>query len=115
MHRLFLDADGDIDHINENKCDNRRENLRLCSHSYNIGRCSDRKDSDRNASGHRGIVKTRSGTYCVYIDVNGNRKYRNHKTLDAAIQQRLAWEFEAYGTDSPSLRRKEQKEDTHEV
>ncbi len=111
MHRLVYDAEEVVDHINDNKLDNRRDNLRPCSHAYNIGRCYDRKDSSRNAIGHRGIVKTRNGTYCAYIDVNGKRKYKNHKTLESAVQQRIAWEIEVYGTDSPSLRRQKQKED----
>lgn len=39
MHRLIMDAKRgqEIDHINGNPLDNRRENLRFCNHSQNGG------------------------------------------------------------------------------
>lgn len=58
MHRLILDApDGcDVDHINRDKLDNRRANLRLVSRSHNVMntdlRCS-------NTSGYKGVSWSR--------------------------------------------------------
>jgi len=53
LHRLILDAKPgeQIDHINGNKLDNRRENLRLCSHSQNM---ANRPKHSNNTSGYKG-------------------------------------------------------------
>jgi hypothetical protein len=56
LHRVIMNApDGlDVDHINHNKLDNRKENLRVVSRSQN---CMNRKGPDRdNTSGYRGVT-----------------------------------------------------------
>ena len=47
MHRLIMDAPKgqEIDHRNCNGLDNRRENLRICSHSQNMQNQRPRKDT----------------------------------------------------------------------
>jgi len=64
MHRMILDApdDMEVDHINGNPQDNRRSNLRLCTHRQNG---INRKMSKNNTSGYRG----------VYFD-KGKQRYR---------------------------------------
>jgi len=54
LHRFVAGADGDleIDHINGNPLDNRRENLRFCSHAQNMANRKIRKD---NRSGYKGV------------------------------------------------------------
>lgn len=54
MHREILKPNDnqEVDHINHNRLDNRRENLRLCDRSENLANNSIRKD---NTSGVRGV------------------------------------------------------------
>lgn len=56
MHRLIMSApDGmEVDHVNHNGLDNRRENLRLCTHVEN-SRNSRRRAC--NTSGYKGVYK----------------------------------------------------------
>ena len=70
LHRLIMDAPEDrvVDHINHNTLDNRKSNLRLCTHAENSKNLS---LSIRNSTGYKG----------VYFD-NGTKKYRARITND---------------------------------
>lgn len=71
MHQLLIDDDCEhIDHRNGNKTrnDNRRCNLRPCTHSENL--CNRGLDS-RNKTGAKGVCKTRSGKYSASIVKQG--------------------------------------------
>lgn len=70
MHRLIL---GDrvkkyTDHINGNKLDNRRENLRECSNSENM---RNRPAPSNNTSGYKGVFFCKQkGKYVAKIKLN---------------------------------------------
>lgn len=90
MHRVVLNVDGKkprmvVDHINGDRLDNRRENLRVVTNSQNLWN-KNNKLNKRNTSGHRGIYKTSNGTFVAALNVN-RKHYRlgTFKTLDAAI------------------------------
>lgn len=54
LHRVILNARGgmDVDHINGNPLDNRRENLRICTHSQNL---INRGANRTNKTGYKGV------------------------------------------------------------
>ena len=77
MHRFILDAPPDlqVDHINGDGLDNRRSNLRLCTHAENR---RNRANSQIPKSGYRGVamLNTKQGIrYRPGIYHNGKRIY----------------------------------------
>ena len=71
MHRLlFPEAhDCEVDHINGDKLDNRRTNLRLCSHQQNA---FNQKRRSTNTSGYIGVSYARGrGCFEAYIHHHG--------------------------------------------
>lgn len=52
LHRLIMVSAREVDHVNRNKLDNRRLNLRDCDRATNVRNTKIRSD---NTSGHRGI------------------------------------------------------------
>jgi len=78
MHRLITDVNSgvEIDHINGNKIDNRKNNLRYCSRSENVKNVGIRKD---NKSGYKGVSWVeRDRKWCAYISSNGKRYSLGH-------------------------------------
>lgn len=86
MHRFILSTPKGLltDHINLDKLDNRKENLRVCTATQN--ECN--KDlSKRNKSGYKGVsFDSRTGKWRVAIKANGKflRLGRHKNILDAA-------------------------------
>lgn len=84
MHRLIMRAPKglEVDHINGDKLDNRRQNLRLATRSQN----EVNKTSRPNKSGFRGVTAMPCGTYRAYIVEQGRTRYlgRYHTASDAA-------------------------------
>jgi hypothetical protein len=73
LHRFLVGlGKGDkrcVDHINGNKLDNRRENLRICSHAENM---RNRKINKNNTSGFKGVRRNHRGEkWCARIKVDG--------------------------------------------
>lgn len=98
MHRLIVGlATGEghqVDHINGDRLDNRRSNLRICDVSNNKANC---KPYANNKSGYKGVYKDRSGKYTAQIRVAGVINYlgtfadpkdASRAYMDAAIKMR---------------------------
>lgn len=82
--------EGEVDHINGNRSDNRIENLRCVSKSSNQRNAIRRVD---NTSGHTGVTWCeRDSAWVVQISDGTKRRRRNFKDLDAAILYRAAQE-----------------------
>jgi hypothetical protein len=73
LHREILNAppECEVDHINGNTFDNRRLNLRLCTHAQNI------RNSHKvpGRSGYRGVWPTASGRWQAMIKSDYRRRY----------------------------------------
>jgi hypothetical protein len=92
IHRLIMrPPEGfDVDHINGNKLDNRRTNLRVVTHQEN---CQNRPlPNKNNTSGHRGVSwhKRRQG-WCATVRAGEKKFYGQFKTLDEAVEAARAW------------------------
>jgi hypothetical protein len=72
--RLMQPGEGlEVDHINHNKLDNRRANLRVCTKQQNR---QNRKAYKGTSSGFKGVTwNTREQKWYVKISVNGQRKH----------------------------------------
>ena len=96
MHRLILDApdDKEVDHINWKRYDNRKENLRVCTHQENMMNCPSRQ----NYSGITGVVWDENRKlWTARITVEKKNKYLGRfEDKDEAIKTRLEAEAKYY-------------------
>jgi hypothetical protein len=74
MHRQIMgENDGCIDHKNGNGLDNRKENLRICTHAQNM---RNRKMHKNNKSGFKGVRwRKNNQNWAAEIRVNGKSKW----------------------------------------
>jgi len=89
MHRFIMGAKKgqEIDHINSNKLDNRKENLRFCTHLENITRIGIRKN---NSTGYVGVSKKSYGRpYRAYLRSAGIQLFLG--TFDTPEEAALAY------------------------
>lgn len=101
LHGYILDAeDGTtIDHINRNKLDNRKSNLRFCTTSENMRNCANTKGSVVN---ELGISMTAEGRYRARIMLNRKEINLGHyDTLEEAVQARIQGEQKYFGEFAP--------------
>ena len=98
LHRLIMDCSEDmvVDHINHNILDNRKENLRICTHSQNS---MNQSVSNRNTSGVKGVSYDKSRNKWL-ARITFNQKHINlgrFNTLEEAIEARKQAELEYFG------------------
>lgn len=98
MHRFLMGYPKgmEVDHINHNKLDNRKSNLRICTHQQNVMNIERKKKSN---SGHKGIFY--SEKYNKYLAHIGYNKKLIHlgtfDTLEEALEVRKKAELEYFG------------------
>jgi hypothetical protein len=84
-YNIKLESGQDIDHINQNRCDNRIINLRNVNASQNGQNTTVKRN---NKLGIKNIRFTKSNTYEVYISYNETKYSKLFKTLPEAIAWR---------------------------
>ena len=99
MHRVVMDAPKgmDVDHINGDTLDNRKQNLRLCTRSQN---CMNKKLRSDSQSGYKGVYE---------IKKPQKHKYVSRKTGEVTYHYSMPKKrFQAYIADpnSPAKRKK---------
>lgn len=104
IHRLLLNAPNNllVDHINKNKLDNRKINIRLVTKSQNA---MNSKKQNNNTSGCRGVYwRQERSCWLVYINVNGKRIGLGHyKDFNSAVATRKEGELKYFGEYKSSL------------
>ena len=91
MEKFHIDVMGKkkgyvIDHINRNKLDNRKSNLRFVTKS---GNAANSKMFKNNTSGAKGVVQAKSGRWVARLTLNGKNIYLGtYDTFEQAIDAR---------------------------
>lgn len=98
FHRFIMDAPKgmDVDHIDGDTMNNRKENLRICTRQQNS---MNRKMNIRNKSGYKGVIwDKRTSKWMAYIMVN--YKFKNlgyHINIEDAVVARSIAEEKYFG------------------
>lgn len=106
LHRFLMEdklrlKSDTVDHINRNKLDNRKSNLRILTKQQNL---LNKGLQSNNSSGVRGVrikkLKSSGVSYEARITINGKEKYLGrYKTIEEAEQVRKQAEKELFGED----------------
>lgn len=98
LHRFLLDCPDDmvVDHINHNILDNRKSNLRVCTHQQNM---MNQNINSVNTSGYKGVSwNKRKEKWEVYIDFKNKRiKLGYYISKEEAIKVRKQAEIKYFG------------------
>lgn len=83
MHRFILQApkNKQVDHINGNTLDNRKQNLRLCSHRENSRNTA--KTKNKTLSRYKGVSKTHRKYWRSYIVLNDKQIHLGYFKTEA--------------------------------
>lgn len=91
LHRLVAGAENGciVDHVNRNKLDNRRSNLRICTCQQNM---FNREQQANNQSGYKGVCQSKDGLWQAQIQYCGRAIYlgRYGDALSAAMAYDIA-------------------------
>jgi len=101
MHRFIMNFPNEhVDHINHNKLDNRKSNLRLCDQQQNSANSNISKN---NTSGYIGVTwSKKANKWMSQIKVNSKVIYLGiYYSVDDAVKARLEAEAKYYGEFAP--------------
>lgn len=99
-----------VDHIDGDRSNNRRSNLRICDAKGNARNIRVQKNS---STGYTGISKTPSGRYRARITVDRKEiRLGHYSNLEDAVKVRKEAEKKYFGEFAPSICRTEQMSDT---
>lgn len=111
IHRTILglgksDKSIFVDHINGNRLDNRRQNLRLCTAQQNAWNSGARKTSK---TGKKGVSKN-GGGFMAQIRIKGRTKHLGtYRTVEEASQKYISADKEIHGEFAYTYGRSERK------
>lgn len=99
LHRIIMNCpEGkQVDHINRNSLDNRRENLRICSRGENA---KNRKKGKNNKSGYKGVCQDKkTKKWVANISFGGKQYYlglfkTKEKAYEAYCKKAKQWHGE---------------------
>lgn len=94
MHRLIMGITNanDLDHINRNRLDNRKLNLRECNRSQNL---SNQGLSSKNTTGYKGVCYDKSrNKYEAYIKHHSKKIFLGR--FNTAIEAATAYNIKAF-------------------
>lgn len=98
LHRLIMDCPNGmvVDHINHNKSDNRKSNLRICTNSQNA---MNSRIGSNNTSGTKGVYYSKSrDVWIAFIIKDGKRIFLGYfKNIKDAIKTRKNAEIKYFG------------------
>lgn len=100
LHQFILDSDDQVDHINKDRLDNRKSNLRACTPQQNRMNMSIRID---NASGVSGVSWCKElKKWRAYLSIKGRQIHCGlFVNKSDAIESRLNAEIKYYGEFAP--------------
>ena len=92
LHRFIMNCPKDkvIDHINHNTLDNRKQNLKICSHFEN------QQNLRSKSTNQTGVYQRKRGNWCASISKNNKRYTKEFKTKEQAILWRKQMETLLY-------------------
>ena len=99
LHKLLF-PDVLVDHYDNDKLNNTRENLQPITHAVNIAKITGKVN---NPHGVTGIYFTRNNTWEASIVVNKEKMTKNFKDKNDAILMRYIWELNNWGKNAPQL------------
>lgn len=102
IHRFLMNPSDDmeVDHINRNKLDNRRNNLRICTHQENDW---NKLTKSNNKSGYSGVKQKDNGKWIATLITNKKSKHLGtFDTYEEAVEARKKAEKEYFGDYAPN-------------